>query len=105
MRRARLQAAITGRAKAIGPTEAHERNVLAITKRIHTKSARLRALTKELKALRSELRFDRRELRAVLQRDASIGVDGDAYAAAGSPDAIDIAEHRRERNETKGGTR
>jgi len=87
MRRPRLQAAITGKAgkqRELGPEASHERNVLAITRRIHTKAARLRRLTEEAKQLRAELRADRRELRLVLE-------------AGGKCDAVDAVINRQER--------
>ena len=91
----RLTAQMTERAteRTIGPEEAHARNVLAVTGRIHRKSARLRVIMAEAKRLRAELRQDRRELRAVLQRDSS--VTESQLDIAGRADAIDANEARR----------
>jgi hypothetical protein len=98
MRRPRLQAAITGKAgkqRELGPEASHERNVLAITRRIHTKAARLRRLTEEAKQLRAELRADRRELRLVLQRSSSFTFE--QLEAGGKCDAVDAVINRQER--------
>lgn len=73
--RGRLTAALTGRAKEVGPEEAHRRNVLAITRRIHAKTRKRASLRREIQRLTRELREDRRELRIVLQRDSTIGID------------------------------
>lgn len=100
-----LSAVLTGRAaKAIKPIDAHERNVLAITRRIHTAQGRLRSLAAEAKRLRQQLRADRRELRSVLQRDSSIDVATDRPAAArlalaGHADAIDAVNAQQERRQ------
>lgn len=81
---------------AIGPVEAHERNVLAITRRIHVLERKSRDLKVQLAGVRDELRAKRRELRAVLQRDSR--VTEDQLETAGQADAIDAAEHRREQD-------
>jgi hypothetical protein len=94
----RLEAVVQGksREREIGPEEAHARNVMAITGRIHKKQARLRAITREAARLRKELRADKRELRAVLQRDPHATVE--QLELAGKADAADraiaIAESR-----------
>jgi hypothetical protein len=71
--------------------------VLAITRRIHSKAARVRKLTAEVKRLHRELRHDRRELRFVLQRDAAMGIDDARLDAAGHADAIDAVTAHHER--------
>lgn len=88
---ARLEAVVKGidRTRDVGPEEAHARNVMAITGRIHKRQARLRAITREAARLRKELKADRRELRAVLQRDSS--VTEERLALAGKADAADRA--------------
>lgn len=96
-RRARLTAALTGKAKTVGPEEAHARNVLAITARIHKREARIREIGRELKRLRAQNRQDRRELRAVLQRNTDMGLD---RATTGEPDAIDISNHHQENHKS-----
>jgi hypothetical protein len=93
----RLTAQITGKAREVGPEEAHARAVLAITRRIHTREARRRRLQAELKKLAGDLRADRLELRAVLQRDSSITVDDPRLDLAGKADAIDAVQARVER--------
>lgn len=93
--RARLSAVVSGRGREAGPLEAHERNVLAITKRIHGKEQRVRALLAQVKRLRQELRFDRREFRAVLQRDPAPSLD--RLELAGRADAVDAVEAAQER--------
>jgi hypothetical protein len=98
-RNARLTAQITGKAREVGPEEAHARAVLAITRRIHTREARRRRLQAELKKLAGDLRADRLELRAVLQRDASITIDSPALELAGPATAIDAVQARYERAE------
>lgn len=87
----RIQAQITGKAKPVGAIEAHERNVLAITRRIHTLALKERTLAKQLADVRAERKAKRRELRAVLQRDSSIAEDSPALALAGKADAVDAA--------------
>lgn len=93
----RIQRTITGQRAPRGPVETHERNVLAITRRIHTLERKRRDLRAALDEVATELRFKRRELRAALQRDASIVADDARLAVAGAADAIDGAEHHRER--------
>lgn len=95
---ARLNAQVTGKAREVGPAEAHERNVLAVTRRIHTKQRRLREALATVKRLRQELRHDRRELRAVLQHKAD--VTDEQLEVAGKADGVDravaLAEARRQ---------
>lgn len=101
-RTARLSAVVTGRARewGVGPSEAHARTVLAITRRIHRATDRVRQLRSDLRSLQGELRFARRELRAVLQRDATTTSEEDPrLAVAGRADAIDATTHRSERGE------
>lgn len=92
------QAVVTGKegSKPLGPEEAHVKNVTAITRYIFTLERQLRANRQEHKTLTVNLRAARRELRAVLQRDTRMTLDAQAELA-GVPDAIDAAEHRRER--------
>lgn len=94
-RTARLTAVVTGKAKTIGPIEAHERNVLAITRRIHRLLADRSMYRRKLKEVGDELREKRRELRAVLQRESSIA--DDTLDLAGRADAIDATNARLER--------
>lgn len=106
MKRARLQAQLTGKASTrtrdVGPEEAHYRNVRAINKRIDKRDGRIKQILRELKGLRMANRADRRELRAVLQRDSRVTEsDVDVIRFAGRPDAIDISSHRRERETVK----
>jgi hypothetical protein len=97
-RTARLSAVLSGGAREVGADEAHARNVLIITGKIHKKRARLRALVAEVKRLRRELRRDRHELRLVLQRDSTIRTEDDpALQAGGRADAIDAVQARGER--------
>jgi hypothetical protein len=100
-RTARLSAVVTGRARerGIGPEEAHVRNVVAITRRIHRATDRVRVLKAELRSLQGELRFARRELRVALQRDATITAVDLRLEAAGCADAIDATAHRSERGD------
>ena len=97
MKHARIQAQITGQAREVGPAEAHERNVLAITRRIHTKQRKLREALAAVKRLRQELRHDKRELRGVLQR--SPVVTEEQLETAGKADGVDrsvaLAEARK----------
>jgi hypothetical protein len=93
---ARIQSTITGQAGKLGAIEAHERNVIAITRRMHTLNAKIRTLSKQLADARTELRAKRRELRAVLQRDSSITEDSEILEPAGKADAADAASHRAE---------
>lgn len=86
----RIQRVITGQANRPGPIESHERNVLAITRRIHTLERRRTTLKQQIAAVNTELKTKRRELRAVLQRDSSIETDENPkLAVAGRADAID----------------
>jgi predicted RNase H-like nuclease (RuvC/YqgF family) len=93
----RLTAVLTGRGRETSPIEAHERNVLAITRAIHSMERRRRALRESIAALNTELRGKRRELRAVLQRDSR--VTENRLELAGPSDAIDAAAARLERGE------
>lgn len=108
----RIQATITGKGKTVGPVESHERNVLAISRRVVALEKAVKTLKRELIEAQLELRFKRRELRAVLQRDSTMGLDtngvcshcaipgceGDCrISKAGQADAIDAAEARREK--------
>lgn len=95
----RIQAQITGKAKVIGAIEAHERNVLAITRAVVTLEAKARVLTRQLAETRTALKAKRRELRAVLQRDSSITPEtaDDRLPIAGKADAIDATLARIER--------
>jgi hypothetical protein len=93
--RPRLTAVLTGKAREVGAEEAHARNVLAITGRIHRKERRVRTIAAELKRLRQELRHDKRELRAVLQRSSTVTVE--QLETAGGADAVDALNARTER--------
>lgn len=95
-RHARLSAVVTGRGKVVGAIEAHERNVLAITRSIHRLAGERNQLQKRLREITDELRFKRRELRAVLQRDSSITEESAVLDVAGRSDAIDAHAHRLE---------
>lgn len=89
---ARIQAQITGKGREVGAIEAHERNVMAVSRRIVTLEQKARALAKQLADVKAELKAKRRELRAVLQRDATITTeDAPALALAGKADAVDAA--------------
>jgi hypothetical protein len=66
--RGRLSAAVTGRGREVGAEEAHVRNVLALTKRIHGLLNKRTRMRRELAELGRELRAKRTELRIVLQR-------------------------------------
>lgn len=96
---ARIQIALTGRgAKLAASAEAHEKNVLAITRRIHTLDGKIKALSKQLADAKAERKHKRRELRAVLQRDATMGIDDeDRLTTAGKADAVDGAVAHAER--------
>ena len=85
----RIQALMTGNQGKMGPAEAHERNVLAITRRIHTLTMKRAKLRQQADACTKELRASRRELRAVLQRDSSITEEDNRLHLAGRADAID----------------
>ena len=92
----RIQAVMHNRAgRTIGAIEAHERNVLAITRRIHALTTERAKLRRRDKVIGIELRAKRRELRTILQRDSY--ATAEQHEAAGLADAIDASETRRER--------
>jgi hypothetical protein len=93
--RARLGAALTGKGREVGAEQAHERNVIAITRRLVAIDRRLRAIAREQKALRAERRLKKRELRLVLQRNPDATLEQLALAgqADGADRAVAIAEH------------
>lgn len=91
---ARIQGVITGKTRAVGPIEAHERTVLAVTRRIHTLERERREIQQRGKRIAVELRHKRRELRALLQRDSSITEE--QTEISGKADAVDASEARRE---------
>lgn len=88
----RIQGHITkGKGVSMGAIEAHEKNVMAISRRIVTLERSVTDLNKRLKAAKQELKAKRRELRAVLQRDSSI--TDEQLDRAGKADAIDAIDH------------
>ena len=92
--RTRLTAIITGKAREVGPAAAHEKTVLAITRRIHKKEQQLREASATVKRLRKELRADRRELRVILQRSSEFTTE--QLEVAGNADAVDAVNARLE---------
>jgi hypothetical protein len=95
----RIQATITGRAgPKARPVNDHERNVMAVTRAIHTLTAERKRLKARLRDVAGLLRFKRRELRALLQRDATVTPENadDRLAEAGKADAIDAAAAKLE---------
>jgi hypothetical protein len=96
----RIHAQITGKGREVAPTEAHERNVMAISRRAFTLEQKARALARRLADVKAELEAKRRELRAVLQLDATIPEDSPAVARTlpGDADATTAArEHAEQR--------
>jgi hypothetical protein len=85
--KSRLTAVITGRAREVGPIEAHERTVLAAARKVEQLARRRRELTAELKRTATALRVAKREFRLLLQRhpDATL----EQLEAAGRADAAD----------------
>lgn len=104
MIRARLQAAITGRAREVGPIEAHERTVMAVAAKITRRKRRIRELLAALKAERRTLKHEKREFRALLQRSSTVTEEQLAVAghADGADRAIALAEHRVTHNHLAG---
>lgn len=88
---ARIQGQITGKAREVGPIEAHERNVLAVSKRIVNLALKVRTLQRQLKEARAEMKAKRRELRAILQRDPNATEDTPALGLGGKADAVDAS--------------
>lgn len=95
--KARLTAVITGRAREVGPIEAHERTVLAAARKVEQLARRKRELTAELKRTATSLRLAKREFRLLLQRhpDATLEQLELAGKADGADRAIALADRPR----------
>jgi hypothetical protein len=93
----RLTAAITGKAREVGPEEAHARTLLALGRVITQMEKRMREATATAKRLKKELRGKRREFRVLAQRNSSISLE--QLEVGGKADGVDravaLSEQRR----------